>query len=165
MEKREEECDFTRSKLVTYTYYPIRSRLNRVIGKVLSFTKRKDNGKEKYHSRSGPALDLQPGDLVEVLPEDQIMETLDGQLRCMGLSFTNEMKRYCGKRFRVLKKVERIMLESTGELRQMRSPTVFLEGAICEGEYHGKCDRMCYLMWREAWLRKVPEIENMDKST
>jgi GNAT superfamily N-acetyltransferase len=34
---------------------------------------------------------------------------------------------------------------------------VFLEGVYCDGERHQGCDRTCLHLWREAWLRRVPD--------
>jgi hypothetical protein len=50
--------------------------------------------------------------------------------------------------------VERIMLESSGQLRQVEN-TVLLEGVMCRDLYD--CDRSCFHFWREAWLRRMPE--------
>ena len=62
----------------------------------------------------------------------------------------------CGGRFRVFKKVTTIKLEATGEVRHLKSPTVFLEGVYCNGERHGGCDRASSHFWRETWLERVP---------
>jgi hypothetical protein len=66
-----------------------------------------------------------------------------------------EMEKFCGKKFKVFKKVEIIKLESTGEVRKLRSPSVFLEGVYCNGERHEGCDRACFHFWREAWLKRI----------
>lgn len=101
-------------------------------------------------------LSLQPGELVEVRPIDQIMATLDGNRRHKGLLWMTGMRKYCGQQYRVHKRVERIMLESNGELRSMRN-TVLLEGVMCDGSTFGGCDRSCFHFWREAWLKRVPQ--------
>lgn len=101
-------------------------------------------------------LNVEPGDLVEVKSLEEIRETLDHRNKYMGLYFMPEMERYCGQRFTVFKKAVTIKLESTGEVRRLRSPTVFLEGVHCEGELQQGCDRGCFHFWREAWLRRVP---------
>jgi hypothetical protein len=98
-------------------------------------------------------LHLQAGDLVEVKSLGEILQTLDAGGKCKGLLFMPEMRAFCGKKLRVYKKVERILIETTGELRSMRN-TVLLEGSICDG-WNGACDRSCFYFWRDAWLRKV----------
>ena len=101
-------------------------------------------------------LHMEPGEWVQVRSIEEINETLDGTQRYKGLYFMPDMERCCGGRFRVYKKVTTIKLEATGEIRLLRSPTVFLEGVYCNGERHGGCDRACFHFWREAWLERVP---------
>jgi hypothetical protein len=101
------------------------------------------------------SLGLEVGDWVEVRSAKEIFATLDQHGKFKGLSFTPEMMKFCGKRFKVYKKLENIILEATGELRRIKSPTVLLEGVFCDGEAHGKCDRSCFCFWREAWLRRA----------
>jgi hypothetical protein len=99
-------------------------------------------------------LGLQPGDWVEVKSLDEIRSTLDSRGCHRGLDFTEEMLEYCGRRFRVFKRVERICMEGKGgEMRTLKN-TVSLEGAICNGGSRG-CDRGCMMFWREAWLKRV----------
>jgi hypothetical protein len=100
-------------------------------------------------------LSLLPGDLVEVRSAREIFATLDGQDKLRGLRFNPEMEKFCGKRFRVHKRLDKIILEATGELRSIKTPTVFLDGVFCDGKAHGGCDRSCFCFWREAWLKKV----------
>lgn len=113
-------------------------------------------------SRGSPAqvpagtLGLRPGELVKVRTAEEIFATLDSNGRHKGLGINPEQMGYCGKELRVFKVVDKIRLESTGELRRMKAPTVLLEGAICDGRFHGGCDRSCFCFWREEWLERVP---------
>ena len=100
-------------------------------------------------------LGLQPGELVMVKPVDEIMATLDGNRRHKGLLWMTGMGKYCGKQYRVRGRVERILLETNGELRKMKN-TVLLEGVMCDGSAFGRCDRSCFHFWRETWLERVP---------
>jgi hypothetical protein len=106
-------------------------------------------------------LGLEPGELVEVRPVEEIMATLDGNRRHKGLLWMTGMRKYCGKQYRVHRKVERIMLESNGQLRSMKN-TVLLEGVMCDGSAFGGCDRSCFHFWREAWLKRVPKQPRKD---
>lgn len=108
----------------------------------------------KAADRAVLSKNLQPGDWVEVLTMAEIAATLDERGRHKGLYFMPEMARYCGKRFQVVKKVEKIKLESNGELRMLKTPSYFLEGVYCDGKIQGGCDRSCFHFWREAWLKK-----------
>jgi hypothetical protein len=108
--------------------------------------------------RPDEVLGLQPGEWVEVKPVEEILSTLDGNRRQRGLLWMTGMKKYCGKRFRVYRRVDTIMLETNGELRKMKN-TVLLEGTMCDGLAFGGCDRSCFHFWREVWLRRAPEQE------
>ena len=113
-------------------------------------------GKRGSDLKTGVAnLNLQLGDLVEVKSAKEIFATLDGQDKLRGLRFTPEMAKFCGRRFRVYKRLNKIIVEATGELRGIKTPTVLLEGVFCDGKAHAGCDRSCFCFWREEWLRKV----------
>jgi hypothetical protein len=99
-------------------------------------------------------LNLKAGDWVEVKSAKEIFATLDHRNKHRGLSFTQEMMKFCGRRLKVFRVLEKICIETTGELRTMKTPTVLLEGAICDGEFHGGCTRSCFHFWREDWLRR-----------
>jgi hypothetical protein len=98
-------------------------------------------------------LNLQPGDLVEVKAAEEILKTLDSKNRHHGLVFTPEMKKHCGKKYRVYKRLELMFDEYHKSQRRLKN-TVLLENVVCEGTGLG-CDRSCFLYWREAWLRRV----------
>jgi len=106
------------------------------------------------HACTDEVLDLQPGELVEVKPVEEILATLDGRRGHKGLLWMTGMQKYCGMRCRVHRRVERIMLESNGQMRNMKH-TVLLERATCDGAQFGGCDRSCFHFWREVWLRRV----------
>jgi hypothetical protein len=114
-------------------------------------------------------LNLQAGEWVEVLSEEGINATLDEQGKYRGLRFMPEQAKFCGKRLRVFKPVRNMLMETNGEMRQMKIPTVYLEGAYCDGKFHGDCDRSCFLLWREGWLRRIApgdqEADGRDRSS
>lgn len=95
---------------------------------------------------------LQAGDVVTVRSEEEILHTLDASGRCKGLLFMPEMRRFCGRRMIVYKKLQNILIETTGEMRRMKN-TVILQDSICDG-WQGACDRSCFYFWREAWLKR-----------
>lgn len=102
---------------------------------------------------SAEAMNLQPGERVRVKSESEILATLDSCGKSSGLAWIPCMRKYCGQECRVYKRVEKIILESTGEIRKAKN-TVLLEGVICEGVYG--CDRSCFPFWREVWLERIP---------
>lgn len=99
-------------------------------------------------------LDLQPGDWVEVRSEAEILQTLDETGKNRGLGFMPEMWPYCGKRGRVMKRVEKICLEEGPRTVRSMKNTVILDGLFCKGNGIG-CDRACFYFWREVWLKRV----------
>ena len=107
-------------------------------------------------SDDSEVLGLKPGELIEVKSVDKILATLGPDRKHKGLLWMTGMRKYCCKRYRVLKRVENILLESNGDSRKMKN-TVILEGVICDGSEFGSCDRSCFHFWREAWLKRVEE--------
>jgi hypothetical protein len=93
------------------------------------------------------------GEIVEVAAENEIMATLDRNCQLEGLPFTEEMRKFCGKRYKVLKNVQKITVEGVGVFRIKN--TVMLEGVTCDGKAHKGCQRTCLLLWKTAWLKKV----------
>lgn len=123
--------------------------------------KRKGRAKKvvkKSLTATDEVLNLKPGEWVEVKSEEEILATLDRTGRYKGLAWMPGMEKFCGKRFRVYKKLSRILLESTGELRKLKN-TVLLENAQCDGKEFFDCDRSCYYYWKEIWLRRL-EVED-----
>lgn len=109
---------------------------------------------------SGEPLHLMPGELVEVKSHAEILATLNSQARNRGLRFDVEMVRYCGRRFRVLRRVERIIDERTGHMMQLPGDCIVLDGVTCIGDRSRQrlfCQRAIYPYWREIWLRRVEE--------
>jgi hypothetical protein len=107
-------------------------------------------------------LDLRPGDLVRIKSKDEIAATLDKTNHNRGLSFDGEMSNYCGRTARVRARVNRLIDESTGEMIDIKSDCIILEGVVCLGDYHRFCTRAIYPYWREIWLDKIdgPAHEN-----
>lgn len=104
------------------------------------------------------ALNLQPGERVRIKSSREIMATINKRQRNRGLWFDVEMVPYCGRETRVLKRVERIINEGTGEMMQLPSACIMLEGVFCKGHLsQGRlfCPRAIYPYWREIWLRRV----------
>jgi hypothetical protein len=103
------------------------------------------------------SLDLRPGELVEIKSREEIFATLDENDTTQGLRFDGEMLEYCGRRARVLRRIEKIIDEKTGRMLTIKRDTVILDGVVCRGDYHRSCPRAIYPYWREAWLRRVDD--------
>lgn len=102
-------------------------------------------------------LNLRRGEWVEIKPLAGIAQTLDQKAYNRGLYFTPAMGGLCGERRQVECRPEKIIVDGTGEMRQLRN-TVFLEGSHCgcSAVAFGGCPRGEFAYWREIWLRRTP---------
>jgi hypothetical protein len=109
---------------------------------------------ERARERPG----LEHGEEVEVRSLDDILATLDDRGTLDGLPFMPEMTAFCGKRFRVFRRVDKLndWVDHTG-LRRVRN-TVLLEGLHCDGSGHDGCQARCHIRWNEAWLKRPAQV-------
>ncbi|HSB18430.1 MAG TPA: hypothetical protein VLD85_00320 [Anaeromyxobacteraceae bacterium] len=115
--------------------------------------------------RAEAALGLQAGDWVRVKSPEEIRLTLSPKGRNRGLWFDREMLAFCGRIFRVRRRVTRIIDERDGRLLPLKSDCIMLEGVVCSGENSlGRwfCPRAIYPYWREAWLTRVGSEEDVE---
>ncbi|MGY1831187.1 hypothetical protein ACI8AA_12320 [Geodermatophilus sp. SYSU D01180] len=101
-------------------------------------------------------LDLQPGEWVRIKSIEEISATLNPDNSNRGLSFDREMLKYCGRTAQVLRRVDHIIDESSGQMLTMKTPCIVLADVICTADYHRSCPRGIYPYWREIWLERVP---------
>ncbi|MBS0366390.1 MAG: hypothetical protein JSR67_11285 [Proteobacteria bacterium] len=104
-------------------------------------------------------LHLSAGEYVVVRPHREILATIDARGMNRGMSFGEEMVRFCGQRLRVVARIERIINEATGRMMHFSNPSVTLEGAYCTSQYSQKrllCPRRITPYWREIWLERAP---------
>jgi hypothetical protein len=105
-------------------------------------------------------LGLQPGDWVEVKTAEEIRATLNRDGFNRGMRFDVEMLMFCGGRFRVQQRVERLINEQTGKMMQTKSSCIQLENVYCRAECSAMrlgCPRAIKSYWREIWLRRVDQ--------
>jgi len=102
---------------------------------------------------------LFPGDLVEVKAPDEILQTLNAEGTLDYLPFMPEMVEFCGRRFRVSRRVVKTCFSGAiSTMRAFRSnDVVTLDGVRCSGAAHDGCQKACMILWRDAWLRKVED--------
>ncbi len=104
-------------------------------------------------------LGLEPGEWVRVRSKEEIELTLNKGQRNRGLWFDVELVPFCDDgTYRVLRRVERIINEKTGELVRLRNPCIILEGVTCSGNYSHRrmfSRRHEYHFWHEIWLRRA----------
>jgi hypothetical protein len=103
---------------------------------------------------------LQPGELVRVRSQKEILQTLNIESKSRGLLFDAEMVPFCGKTYRVLQRVNMIINEQTGKMQNMKTPCIMLESVFCQSRY-SKCrlfyPRSIHSNWREIWLERASE--------
>ena len=99
--------------------------------------------------------ELRRGDWVEVRSPGEILSTLDVRGALEGLPFMPEMAAFCGQRYLVDRRADRVCdtVHYTGTRRP--PATVLLADLRCDGSGHGGCQAECRLFWKEAWLRRV----------
>ena len=73
--------------------------------------------------------------------------------------FDAEMVKHCGRRYTILKNVERIIDDATGQMLQMKNPCLLLAGADASGEFHRFLAQHEYPFWRDVWLSPETEEE------
>jgi hypothetical protein len=112
----------------------------------------------RYYKTPARNLNLRPGDLVQVRSAWKILRTLDQRGRNRGLRFTPEMFRYCGRKYRVLSRMERRINERDGQLVEFGNSCVLLENVICQGQ-RVFCSRTEYHYWREIWLERAEDTQ------
>ena len=103
-------------------------------------------------------LDLVPGEWVEVKSPEEILATTSHRGFNRGLWFDQEMLKYCGERYRVQMRVDRLIDEQTGKMLQMKHPCIQLADVYCRAEctpMRVGCPRASNTYWREIWLRRV----------
>ncbi len=109
--------------------------------------------------RQVPQTPLRSGDIVEVRSASEIVATLDALGKRDGMPFMPEMISYVGRRFTVVRRVDKICdtIAATGSRRM--HDTLYLEDIRCNGSHHGGCQAGCRIYWKEEWLRKVDGLE------
>jgi len=100
-------------------------------------------------------LNLQPGERVRVREPERIFETLDRIGKNRGLWFDRDMLKHTKEHRKVLARVDRIIDDASGQMRQMKTPSVILEGVDATGELLGFCPQHDFTFWREAWLERT----------
>jgi len=109
-------------------------------------------------------LDLQSGELVQAKSQEEILRTVNRRNRNRGLSFDEEMVRFCGGTYRVLRRVERIINERSGKMMTLKGDCVILAGVTCQSQFKDQrlfCPRAIFPYWREIWLKRVAPGEGV----
>ena len=106
-------------------------------------------------------LGLQPGELVRIKSQEEILLTVDTSNKNRGMYWDAELVPYCGKTFRVRSRVTRLIGERTGKIQVMKNPCIILDSVVCQARYSSCrmfCPKEMYPYWREAWLERVESV-------
>ncbi len=101
------------------------------------------------------SLGLVAADEVTVQSAAEISRTLDSKGKNRGMWFDPDMVKHCGRRYQVLKRVDRIIDDATGQMRTMKTPCIVLQGVSYSGEGLRFCAQQDPTFWREVWLQPV----------
>jgi hypothetical protein len=145
----------TPAEIVRIFWWKVVNRLRRHFGRGLH---KHIRGTEPKPAKG--ELHLVPGEWVEVKSAPEIAVLLDAEGKNHGLTFEKEMLEYCGGRYQVAFRIEKIILEESGKKAGKMvtlANTVALQGITCRGTCAKNCPRDNYLWWRESWLRRVAE--------
>jgi hypothetical protein len=112
-----------------------------------------------------PQRALHAGDRVTVREAAEIVATFDKGNRTRGLYFDPEMTKYCGRAAVVKNRVDRIIDDATGLMREMKSPCIVLEGVDYTGETLRFVAQHEYLYWRELWLSPETSVAQPSGTT
>ena len=107
-------------------------------------------------------LGLQPGDRVRVRSRAEIEATLDRTNHARGLSFDAEMLRYCGTEATVRTRVEQLIDERTGRMRQADKRLLDPRGRVLHGRVPSRVPTgdLPLLAGELARARRVPRRES-----
>ncbi len=103
-------------------------------------------------------LDLEPGEWVEVKSKDEIARTLTKSGFNRGMRYDLEMLQYSGNRYRVQRRVDKIINEKNGKMSRMKTAAIQLEDVYCRAtctEQRLGCPRASNTYWREIWLKRA----------
>lgn len=113
---------------------------------------------------SGPTpvtqLNLRPGEKVRVRSKHEIGLTLVKNHN-RGMWFGREIQRHCGRQYTVRSRIDRIIDERSGELRELKTPGIILDRVTGTGEYLRFCAQNEYVFWREIWLERVDPLSSI----
>ncbi len=106
------------------------------------------------------ALNLQPGEWVQVKSKQEIAATITPAGINRGMRYDREMLKYSGQRYRVQMRVDKLINEKNGKMVPMKTAAIQLENVYCRAECTEKrlgCPRASNTYWREIWLKRCHE--------
>lgn len=92
--------------------------------------------------------------IVRIRSREMIKCTLNPENKLDGCVFMDQMAKYAGQQFKVLKFIKNIFHK---RMYRSETPLYILEGLFCDGivtSFKKRCDRTCNFLWHEEWLEK-----------
>jgi hypothetical protein len=108
---------------------------------------------------------LRKGDVVVIRSPAEILQTLDATGAINSMPFMPEMVEYCGRRFTVAARADKLCDTITQSGSRRLENSVLLSETRCNGSGHNGCQADCLLYWNEAWLRKVDPTSAVEPMT
>jgi hypothetical protein len=142
--------------------YTVKKRLKKIV-KFMAARSQKSHPIEKAGVLTAEPAAIKPaarpplkaGDIVRVKSREEIESTLDRWKELRGCAFLEYMWEYCGTEQQVFVAMERFLDERDYKVKKCKG-ILLLAGAYCPGTpVFGRCDRHCFLFWREEWLERV----------
>ena len=101
-------------------------------------------------------IGLRRGEMVEVRSADEIKQTLNNKGCNRGLRYDHGLNQFCGTRHQVRDRLDRLIVESTGQMVQLEGTVTFEDtSCLCYMNALGGCTRQDLVYWREAWLKPI----------
>jgi hypothetical protein len=107
---------------------------------------KKKSKRSKYHF----------GETIRVRSKEEIDLALNASSQLDGCLFTDQMYRYCGEEYKIIKIIRSIY--NNDRMLTCHANFYMLEGLQCDGNvvsFDNKCDRRCFFLWHEYWLEKI----------
>jgi len=147
-------------QMMLRVYPAIKRRIRRLRDKFPQKSDRRSNleySVHEYQPEGSSGVGLEIGDTVKVRSYPQIKSTLNDKGCFKGLSFQENMEKYCNNAYKVLK-IPQYVLDQGGMKINRCKDVVILSGLYCNGKgtvLEEGCDRCCLHYWKTDWLRKV----------
>jgi len=147
-------------QIVLRVHPAIKRRMRKWYDKVFKKRERRSNGEiivDEYQPDVSSEDRLEIGDTVKVLSYPQIKSTLNDKGYFKGLSFQENMEKYCNNTYKVWK-LPQYVLDQGGRKINRCKHVVILRGLYCNGKgtvLEEGCDRCCLHYWKTDWLKKV----------
>lgn len=103
--------------------------------------------------------EIKENDIVIIRSKNEISGIINEWRKHKGCAFMDQMYDYCGKSYKVLKRVDHFYDEAKKKFVKCKD-IVILDSVTCNGKrtlIKEKCDRNCFLFWHKDWIKKIEQ--------